>query len=258
MRFTMANDREASYRATHIGKGAEYAEAFTCIPHRALLWKLERRVLDRIVRESFADGAARYLDFACGTGRILGYLQPRVACAVGVDISPSMLEVARASVPGATLIEADITRDDALGALQFDLVTAFRFFPNAEPELRAAVMQKLVLHLAPGGLLVFNNHKNDGSLAQRIAQWRKPDIADPGMMCAHEVRRLVHDAGLVVVKAHPLGVLPLTENHMARPYWVMGGLESLASHVPGVLPLAQDVIYVCRRRASSARSSCVT
>ena len=44
----------------------------------------------------------------------------------------------------ATLVEGDLTREPLLGERRFDLVTAFRFFPNAEPALRRDVMAALV------------------------------------------------------------------------------------------------------------------
>jgi len=246
--------RAMGYRDEHQGKGADYADAFASIPHRALLWKLERRVLDRIWHERFASTRPAYLDFACGTGRILGYLAPRARIAVGVDVSSTMLAIARDTVPHASLIEADVTRSDALGSARFDLITAFRFFPNAEATLRTEVMEKLAAHLAPGGCLVFNNHMNETSLARRIARLRNGSVGDEGMMRASEVHDLVRGVGLHVVEAHPLGVLPFTERRLPRPYWLCGQLESFVSRLPGVLPLAQDVIYVCRESSPGGKA----
>ncbi len=236
-----------SYRESHKRKGADYYDTFATIPHRAILWKLERTVLDRIVRERFLGVKPRYLDFACGTGRILGHLEPRVESAVGVDVSSSMLQIARANVPAASIIEADITRSDVLGPLRFDLITAFRFFPNAEPTLRSEVMAKLAEHLTPGGYLVFNNHKNQNSLVRRILRWRNRLLSEAELMSMEEVQGLVCGAGLHIVMAYPLGILPVTERRTPRPYWLIAGLEDLASRIPGVLPLAQNIIYLCRK-----------
>ena len=159
----------SSYRDSHCGKGAEYHESFSQLPHRKVLWNLEKAVLTRIIREFARGRKFRYLDFACGTGRIIGHVSKYSCVATGVDISESMLEVTRNHLPGVELIHADLTRDDRLGARQFDLITSFRFFPNAEPALRLEVMDVLSRHLAPAGRLIFNNHKNDKSLAVRVA-----------------------------------------------------------------------------------------
>ena len=127
---------EKSYRESHLQKGAEYHSSFASRPHLAITWKLERKLLTRIVREYFPDGVPTHLDFACGTGRILGFLSPNTGSSTGVDLSASMLQVAHETLADVEIIEADLTRYDRLGCREFDLITAFRFFPNAEPSLR--------------------------------------------------------------------------------------------------------------------------
>lgn len=236
-----------SYRESHMLKGADYDDAFSIMAHRALIWKMEKNILDHIVHRRFPGRKPTYLDFACGTGRILGHLHSRVEVAVGVDISPTMLQVARANVPSASIIEADITHDDVLGTSRFDLITAFRFFPNAEPALRSEVMAKLADHLTPGGYLVFNNHMNRNSLVRRVLRWLRRRLSDDGMMTTAEAISLVRRVGLEVVQAYPVGVLPISETRMPRPYWLFAGLEGLVSKMPGVLPLAQNIIYVCTK-----------
>jgi len=236
-----------SYRESHKRKGADYHDTFAAIPHRAILWKLEKRVLDRIVRERFPAKKPAYLDFACGTGRILAYLAPRATAAVGVDVSATMLEVARVNVPSASIIEGDITQGLVLDPSTFDLITAFRFFPNAEPALRLQVMTKLAGYLSPGGCLVFNNHMHANSLVRRMLRAVRRDLTDEGLMSDDDVTALVGNAGLRIVATYPLGVLPFTEKRTPGPYWLTAALESAASRMPGANALAQNVIHVCTR-----------
>ena len=120
-----------SYRESHLHKGWGYHTTFSSLRYRATIWRLEQRLLFEIVRDNFPTEPPRYLDFACGTGRILGHLAPYCESALGVDVSASMLDVARRKVKRAEIIEADLTRDDRLCGQEFDLITAFRFFPNA-------------------------------------------------------------------------------------------------------------------------------
>ena len=89
-----------------------------------MVWRLEQRALDRMLRDRLAPGTVKHLDFACGTGRILEHFLPRVASATGVDVSASMMKVAAQVAPGAELIEADLTKADVLGERTFDLITA--------------------------------------------------------------------------------------------------------------------------------------
>ena len=125
----MAFNQPEDYRESHKNKGLNYQEGFERIPHRAMMWELEQSALDKIFDSFFPEQRPDYLDFACGTGRILGYLADRARSSTGVDVSQSMLSVARARVPGANIIQCDITRDDPFGDRTFELITAFRFFP---------------------------------------------------------------------------------------------------------------------------------
>ena len=236
----------SSYRESHLEKGYDYHESFSRYPHRAMLWQLERTVLDQVLDQCFTDGKPKHLDFACGTGRIISYLMDRTAHPTGVDVAPSMLAIARAGAPGATIVQADLTRENRLGDERFDLITAFRFFSNAEPSLRLEAMRSLARHLTDKGLLVFNNHKNAGSMVYRLVRllgrggydgWSRQDVA-----------RLVNGAGLRIVREYPLGVLPLTDRHMVLPQWLARRAELIAGRFPYAVDLAQSIIYVCRQR----------
>ena len=242
-----------SYRESHLHKGTDYHETFSSIPYRSMVWNLEQRLLSKIVLDYFMDDTPRYLDFACGTGRILEFLSPYCTSTLGVDVSTSMLDVARRVSAQVDFIEADITKDDQLGGREFDLITVFRFLPNAESELRKAALGALVRHLSSGGILVFNNHKNSGSLRSRLGAAKRWAIGDAGRsrdvrtMSDLDARTLVDGSGLRIDRVYHLGVLPLAD-HMA---WLPRGattlIESGLSRVSFLGPLAQNLIYVCRR-----------
>jgi SAM-dependent methyltransferase len=239
------------YIDRHKTRGPDYDETFSpeLNPYRAMIWRLEQRALTAILREHPASAKITLLDFACGTGRILGHFHGHVGAATGVDVSPTMMEVARKVAPEAELIETDLTQQDALGERRFDLITAFRFFPNAEPELRRAVLLVLARHLAPHGLLVFNNHKNRNSLARRISRVLGREVAR-GTMSQAEVEALMDLAGLRILKVIPLGTLPVSDRHLILPIWFVERVERWLSGVPPLASLAQNVIYVCGRAGS--------
>lgn len=244
-RIDVMNDF-VSYRESHKKKGKDYHDFFIESPHTAMLWLLEQRTLKKILRKHFVSGGPQYLDFACGTGRILAFMEELVESATGVDVSTSMLEMARTNVESATIIEADITRDNALEKMKFDLITAFRFFPNAEPQLREEVITALVKHLDTNGLLVFNNHMTNISLARTFM--RLFGKGKGHTMSDAEVRQLASDAGLEVVNKYPLGILPLNDKFMLPLGWLISKIESVLSLIPGISFLAQDIIYVCKLR----------
>jgi SAM-dependent methyltransferase len=96
--------------------------------------------------------AARVLDLACGTGRIGAWLAHQgVAHVDGVDLTPAMLERARAKGVYERLLEASIL-DTGLDAGAYDLITqslACEHLPDLAPLYR-----EVARLLAPGGTFV--------------------------------------------------------------------------------------------------------
>jgi SAM-dependent methyltransferase len=71
-------------------------------------------------------GPVSVLDAGCGTGRVALELQRRGHDVVGVDLDPSMLEVARAKAPGLPWVQGDLADPDLvaerLAGRRFDAV----------------------------------------------------------------------------------------------------------------------------------------
>ncbi len=96
---------------------------------------------------------ARILDAGCGTGRIAIRLAELGYAVVGVDVDPTMLDVARAEAPGLDWRLGDLATFD-LGET-FDLVlVAGNTIPLLEPDTLRAVTERLSAHLRPGGVIV--------------------------------------------------------------------------------------------------------
>jgi SAM-dependent methyltransferase len=109
---------------------------------------LEEPVVHALI-EKAAPGRA--LDAACGTGRHARRLAELGHEVVGVDVSPEMLERARAAVPQATFHEGDLRALDEPDA-SFDLVVCGLALAHL-PDLGAGVAE-LARLLKPGGRLV--------------------------------------------------------------------------------------------------------
>jgi len=233
------------YRNSHLKetKGETYSEQFISNPYRSMIWGFEKEVLDKIVK-TFLNKDIHHLDFACGTGRILGHIQKKVQRSVGIDLSPSMLKIARADVPDSEIIEADITRDDVLLDQKFNLITAFRFFPNAQSQLREEAMSKLVDRLDVDGIIVFNNHRNTASLLNRI--WRLIGRGGNVGMAPAEVKKLLAHANLEIIKKYHINVIPSTDTHMLLPKFILTFLERMLSACPIFSNLAMNHIFVCK------------
>jgi SAM-dependent methyltransferase len=259
-----ASSMHTNYRESHVGKGREYHEKFVRGPYRSVIWEVEQAALLAILSryQSAGSGPIRLLDFACGTGRILQLFESRVETSVGVDVSKSMLEVAESHLSRSELLNVDLTRETALSGRRFELITAFRFFPNAEPQLRDDVMRELVGLLADNGVMVFNNHLRCTGSRMRLRRFLRRAIgrgSDRDLHCMSdaEVDSLAGRFGLCVVELHSLAVLPVLKEKRPRiPKRLIEWIERWAVDRKSLAAVANTRIYVLRRdRSNGARQA---
>ncbi|WP_161813867.1 class I SAM-dependent DNA methyltransferase [Steroidobacter agaridevorans] len=172
----------------------------------AALWEREQRLLDRILQQHVT-GRDSYLDFACGTGRVLAHVEPHFQTAVGLDISETMLAIAKQRVRAAMLVEGDATRDPLLlGGQKFDFITAFRFFLNAQPSLREEAMSFVASALKNDqSRLLFNVHGNRHSTRALVAAKAHFTREQFASMSVRECIDLVERHGLEVVEWYGIG-----------------------------------------------------
>ena len=134
-------------------------------------------------------GARTLLDVACGTGRHLSLLREWYSVE-GVDVEPTLLEVARERLPGVPFHLGDM-RTFNLGR-EFDVVTclfsSIGYMQTPEDLLHAAA--NLAGHVAPGGLLI-------------VEPWLGPDRYDP----RHIAKPLVAEGeNFYVVRVNDAGI----------------------------------------------------
>lgn len=201
-----------TYRTSHSSAG--YGDCYTKTyqeGYYAELWRqIEKPLLREILTRLRDEGAVSCLDFACGTGRIAAIAEQLFPSSTGVDISESMLEVARTQCTRTNFEVRDITRTEMEGG--FDVITAFRFFLNAEDSLRNEALVALKKCLAPGGTLLVNVHVNRTSLLG-FAYGLRNRFA--GQVIANtlgfeEICALLKAHGLVVKRVHWYGFYPRT------------------------------------------------
>jgi len=131
------------------------------------------------------------LDLGCGTGLAGVQLKPRAARMVGIDLSPEMVELARARNLYDQLEVAEITDWLRRSSDRFDLVAAcdcLIYFGDLRQVLVPAVSR-----LNPGGAIVFTLECGD----------RYPfRLTDSGRYAHHpdHVREVAAEAGLLVVR----------------------------------------------------------
>src|SRR6478736_2252084 len=109
--------------------------------------------IDPLLREVHLAPGMRLLDVATGPGTLAAEATSRGAHAVGVDLAPGMIALARRLHPGIPFREADIEQLP-FGAGAFDAVCcAFALGHIPRPELSLAECMRV---LAPGGRIAFS------------------------------------------------------------------------------------------------------
>jgi len=241
------------YRLTHQHplKGRSYEESFTKFPYRRIVWEWEQDVLKGVMSDLFEEKSRlMYLDFACGTGRILRLLEGFMKESYGVDVSKSMLDVAEENVLSSSLILGDLTKEDIFPERYFDLITAFRFFLNAQQDLREKVLQVFRKIIKKNGFLIINIHMNKGCLLEkelRIYQAIKGDkTAKLNSLSFWETKDLLSGSNFEVVQTFHYGVLPIYREEHNLFIQQIDKVERYCSRLPAFLHLSRYIIYVCR------------
>ena len=236
----------SDYRSSHLQRGDSYDAFIAGTPFDAYMAHWESEHLRRLVGGLFPQGVGRYLDFACGTGRITAELAPLSRYTLGVDISPGMLESARKRLPETSFLACDLTQDDPdVGA--FDLVTAFRFFGNAEDELREAALRAIVKRMAPGACLILNNHRNPGALYALLDRLTGGN-ANGMDLTLGKLRGLLRRHGLHIRKVVPIGAWMYRSRllHGSRPDDALAKRREARFSQPALAPVAPDMIVVAQ------------
>ncbi|MGI9612068.1 MAG: class I SAM-dependent methyltransferase, partial [Acidimicrobiales bacterium] len=202
-----------TYRSSH--RGADKADSYEQDYEQGFLaefWRnVERPLLMDMLHEIYPEGLGSrdHLDVACGTGRILAAIAPETRTSTGIDISPDMLRHAVRRAPEAIVEVADVTKLELVETV--DIVTAFRFFLNAEDELRRDALQTIWNALRPGGFLIANSHASPRSaigVYRRVS--RKLGRTADNTMAHDDFAAMLVDAGFEPAAGRTYGFVPLS------------------------------------------------
>ncbi|MCF7906881.1 class I SAM-dependent methyltransferase [Patescibacteria group bacterium] len=242
--------KNVDYRESHKspGKGKSYAKSFTEYNYRSMIWKWEQKILKKTISKYFNNRKIDYLDFACGTGRITELIEPYTNISYGADVSQEMLSVAKKKLRKTKLLNIDLTKENSLFCEKFDLITAFRFFLNAQPELKNKTIVELKKLLKPNGLIVFNIHMNRFSPSAIIIRLyylilkRQKTI---NTMNIGEVKKMLSLADLKILETHHIGILPIIKEKTILPINPIRKIEYFFSHLKFLLYISRNVIFIC-------------
>ncbi|MEU1540426.1 class I SAM-dependent methyltransferase [Actinacidiphila glaucinigra] len=133
--------------------------------------ELAHKPLDRALlaalAEQAADGAP-VADLGCGPGHITAWLAARGVRAVGIDLSPGMVALARREHPGADFREGDLLRLPAADG-EFGAVAALYSVIHLTPGELGAAFGEMRRVLRPSGRALVAFHT--GEETRRVTQW---------------------------------------------------------------------------------------
>lgn len=237
-----------NYRSSHLfeGIGDEYDfKIYDKSSGDYYVWLREKDILNEILSEKSFD---RYMDFACGTGRILSEFEKYAKYSIGIDISEEMLEKAKKKNLKSELILGDAIESPHLIKGKFNLITSFRFFLNADPSLRENTFKLIKSKLSENGLLIFNNHGNRKSLRHFIKYIKTINKYEIFNELSHEeIMDLLDKHGFHLIDTYPINYFPKIVIKLF-PIKVVDFLNSCAISLNVIEMNAIQIIYVCRRK----------
>jgi cyclopropane fatty-acyl-phospholipid synthase-like methyltransferase len=154
------------------------------------------------------------LDLGCGAGiPVARELAAQGFSVVGVDVSSEQTARARANVPGATFVRADMS-DVMLDQASFDGIGAFYAITHVPATEQGALFKRIASWLKPGGVLVAS--LGTGAEGDWIGEW-----LGTTMFFSHNSEAtslaLLRDAGLAIEQAR----VEQQDNEQASFLWVV-------------------------------------
>ncbi len=235
----------SDYRDSHLTKGSTYNNSLANNPWDNYMTGMETSIMTSIL--SGMGGIPRSLDFAAGTGRLTKVVEKFSDQSFAIDISQSMVEQAKKDCKKTTFFIGDITRE-RIDIDPVNLITSFRFFGNAQDELRIAVLEVLNRYLAQDGYLIINNHRNPwaiNSLSLRLAG------KDEGMDLSYfKLKSLLQACGFTIKKSYGIGWWVVRSKFKTEAVLQSSAgrfFESL-SNFPPILPICPDMVIVAQKQ----------
>ncbi|MFC4543109.1 class I SAM-dependent methyltransferase [Halosolutus amylolyticus] len=172
------------------------------------------------ILDAFADSlpaGPRVLDAGCGQGTPVLRRLDDAATATGLDFSREQLDLAAGTVPGAPLVQGDMTRlpfrDDA-----FDAVTAIHSLIHVPLAAHGTVADEFARVLAPGGRLL---------CSEGAVEWTgaNPDWLDSGVEMRWEIagaeatRSHLEEAGFEILERWDVPDTVADEEGATKPFF---------------------------------------
>ena len=180
-------------RATYDAVAGDYERL---LPDLRAETPLDRAMLATFAELTTAAGLGPVADLGCGTGRITAHLDALGVDAFGIDLSPTMVELARRAHPRLRFDVGSITGLDLPDAAAGGVLAWYSTI-HTPPHFLPGVFAELCRVLAPGGYLLIGFHVGAGD-RPRTVTYRDGITIDAYDVTPERVADLARQAGLVV------------------------------------------------------------
>jgi len=155
---------------------------------------LDRALLAALIEQT--ESGMPIADLGCGPGHVAAWLAQHGATAVGIDLSPEMVAVARRDHPEVEFRVGDLLSLPAADA-EFGGIVACYSIIHLEPAELAVAFAEMRRVVRPGGLLLVSFHA--GTEVRHRSQWWGHDVElDFRFLEPDVVARELERAGFVV------------------------------------------------------------
>lgn len=249
---------EINYRQV-FQESADSYDALTQSKHITLIYELEKDILGNIFSQINAQDKS-LLDFACGTGRWTQFLENHFNHTIGVDVSKKMVGLAKQKCTKTQFFITDITSnsgDEPLLQDQFDVITAFRFYKNAEGQLRKSATSAIAKHLKKDGLFIFDLHLNTFSIMGLLAclfRFLKINklfkIGDLTIrtIALKDIEGLFKNSPFEIIDYYGMGIFPGRSNYTILPKTILYKIESMFTNRKILRKFAYNILVVAKKR----------
>ena len=204
-----------------------------------LFWKLLNK---------YAKKDSKILDFACWTGRKTSFLKEHYEDVRWFDISDAMLSVARQKYQNIDFYKVDLWKDKV--DEKFDLITAFRFFLNAEDSLKKYILKNMRDILKDSWYIIFNIHYNKYSLAcllQRITYYLWMDKHKQNVVSYWQMEKILEECWYEIKESiwysHLLGWSILRW----LPFNFLKDIDLFLMKIDCIKYFAKDIMFVVKK-----------
>lgn len=200
-------------RASYDRVAGEYA--------RRIAGELAHKPVDRTLLDGFAERVRRagpVADLGCGPGHVARYLAERGADVFGLDLSPGMVEQARALHPEVPFRVGDLTALDAPDAAWAGAVAYYSLIHLPRGAV-ADALRETARALRPGAPLLVAFHVGDET-RHLDEWWGHPVRLDFFFFGVDEMAGYLREAGFVVESVTEREPYPEVEAQTRRAYLV--------------------------------------